>query len=73
MWHIAGRVLTPGRQLLGVDYFGGVFLPCGNLHAPSDHGERSPTGEREVRQDSPKQTSTDIHSLLGIMGDEWMI
>lgn len=46
-----GQVLTPGRQLLRIDYFGSVFLPCGELHAPPHHRERAPTQHRELRVD----------------------
>lgn len=42
------RVLTPSRQLLGVDYLCSILLPRGNLHAPPHHRERTPTGHNEA-------------------------
>ncbi len=33
---------TSGRKLLGVDDFGSIFLPRGDLHTPPDHRECAP-------------------------------
>lgn len=46
--HSLGHVLTPGRQLLGIDYLGSVFLACRNLHAPSHHREGPPRGRSDI-------------------------
>lgn len=49
-WRVlAGRVLTAGRQLLGVDDFGGILLPRGNFHAPPHHGECPPAETQRAR------------------------
>lgn len=41
------HVLTSSRQLLGIDNFGGVFLPSGDLHATPHHRKSSPGEELE--------------------------
>ncbi len=55
---LTGHVLTPGRQLFGIDYFGSIFLPSGNLHAPSHHRESTPAGELEISRHIRTRTST---------------